>query len=324
MTPGATGPRAKIRQLLTRDERAAKAFEWIGALTWADKLDLIRTDDEILSIPLPLGPGQLRAHRAKMYSSYGRDLAVLAIQQNGWKGFEQPTPEVLVRLVREFPGVLYDVGANSGIYALLAVEARPGTRVVCFEPFPPALAALRANVAMNRFGSHIEVVAAAVDSEEGEATLYVPTATGALETSASLDGNFKEEIEAELKVPMVALDDYWIQAGRPRVSIVKIDVETTEHRVLEGCRSLVGHERPIIIFEVLPQADIAALRAFGSEFDLVDVRMTVHKALVGPEVVHDPRGWNHLYVPREHIDRIVRILTETGLDVSFDDAWPSR
>lgn len=307
-----------MRKLLTRDEKASRFFEAIGAFTWSDKLDLMRTDDEILAIPLPLGPGQLRSHRTKMYSSYGRDLAVLAIKQNGWGGFEQPTPEVLVRSVRSLAGVVYDVGANSGIYALLAVEAKPGTRVVCFEPFPPALDALRSNLAMNRFGSRVSVIEAAVDQFVGETTLYIPKATGALETSASLDANFKDDIEEELRVPTVTLDSYWRGSGCPRVSLVKIDTETTEHRVLQGSRELVESCRPLILFEVLPQAELDDLNMFGREFGLVDVRMTVHTAHVGADVVHDPRGWNHAFVPKEWLDEFVKILDQTGLAVSFE------
>jgi FkbM family methyltransferase len=47
--------------------------------------------------------------------------------------------------------VLYDIGANVGIYSLYAARRAPGARVVAFEPHPINHAALVHNVVLNRF-----------------------------------------------------------------------------------------------------------------------------------------------------------------------------
>jgi FkbM family methyltransferase len=310
--------RALVLDRLTQDERPARLLEQLGAFTWADRLDARRTGGDIVALALPLGPGQLRAKRIKMYGFDGRDQAVREILEHGWRGFEQPTPEVIVRVVRSFDGMVYDIGANSGIYALLAVEARPTTQVVAFEPFPPALEVLRQNLALSRAGSRIEVVAAAVTDTNGWVDLYIPIDQGVIETSASLNAEFKDsdEIAERLAVPATTLDQDWIQRGRPRVSLIKIDTESTEHRVLQGATELTMAERPVIVYEVLPGADVEAIERFGKEHDLVDVRMTVHTATLGQEVGYDPHGWNHLFVPRERLGQIVPILTEARLSVS--------
>jgi FkbM family methyltransferase len=304
---------------LTRDERPARFLEQLGAFTWADRLDARRSGGDVVALALPIGQGQLRAHRIKMYGFGGRDQAVREILEHGWRGFEQPTPEVVVRVVRAFDGIVYDIGANSGIYALLAVEARPTARVVAFEPFPPALDVLHQNLALCRAGSRIEVMAAAVTDTNGYVDLFVPIDQGVLETSASLNAEFKasDEIAERISVRATTLDQDWIERGRPRVSLIKIDTESTEHRVLQGATELTTAQRPIIVFEVLPGADIEAIERFGKEHDLVDVRMTVSTATLGQEVGYDPHGWNHLFVPRERLADIVPILEQARLAVSF-------
>jgi FkbM family methyltransferase len=309
--------KARVASYLTRDDRASRALERAGAFTLADRLDEIRTGGDVIAIPLPLGPGQLRAHRIKLLGFEGRDTAVQAIRKHGWRGFEEPTPEMLVRAVRAFAGLVYDVGANSGIYALLAVEARPEARVIAFEPFPPALEALRANLSLNRSGSRVEVVASAVSDSSSTALLHVPTHIGCIETSASLNSRFKADIETTVEVPTTTLDDDWRRRGRPRVSVIKIDTETTEYQVLRGASELVREERPIIFYELLPGGNAEAIREFAEDHRLLNVRMTGTTATVEGTIEHDPRGWNQVLVPAERRDDIVPLLEATDLLVTY-------
>ncbi len=223
---------------------------------------------------------------------------------------------MLVRIVRVFDGLVYDVGASSGIYSLLAVEARPGVRAVAFEPFPPALDALRANIALNRSGSRIEIVEAAVADMAGTSDLFVPADSGVIETSASLNSSFKESIDQKIAVRTVTLDDDWNRRHRPHVSLIKIDTESTEAQVLRGGAEIVSVDRPLIIFEVLPSADLDALRAYAHDHDLVTVRLTGTTATIGGEVDHDPRSWNQIFVPRERRNDIVPLLEAARLAVT--------
>jgi FkbM family methyltransferase len=305
------------------DHGVARLFETFGAHALADRLGgRSRVRDGVVGVDLPPAPGQVGTRSIRLYRCFGRDAAVEAIDEHGWRWFEEPTPEVLVRTVRATRGVVYDVGANSGIYSLLAVAADPFTRVVAFEPFPPALEALRNNLALNGTGGRVEVVAAAVADRVGEVDLFVPVDSGALETSASLNGSFKPEIARRLAVPAITLDEHWRRSGQPHVSLIKVDTETTEHQVLAGAAELVRSERPIIVFEVLPGADTDALASFASEHELVVVRLTATRATLDCPVAHDPRGWNQLLVPRERLDAIVEVLRDTGLEIASADDEP--
>jgi FkbM family methyltransferase len=101
---------------------------------------------------------------------------------------------VFAALVRVKGGLVLDVGANTGFYALVAVSVDPSVEVHAFEPYPPVLEVLHANVGMNVRGSRVRVFAEAVGGSRGDALLHIPNPShGLVETSASLNPAFRVE-----------------------------------------------------------------------------------------------------------------------------------
>jgi FkbM family methyltransferase len=139
--------------------------------------------------------------------------------------------------------VAFDIGANIGVYALLATSLTP-SRVVAFEPEPGVAAALAWTVRLN--GLAVRVEAKAVGERDGEATLYVSDTTDA---SNSLSASFRRA-QGTIQVPVVTLDRYCQTSGR-WPELLKIDTETTEPAVLRGARKVL-ERRPWILCEVLP------------------------------------------------------------------------
>ncbi len=130
-----------------------------------------------------------------------------------------------------------DVGANIGLYSLLASRASRGAPVVAIEPHPLAAARLRENADLNSF-ANIDVRQAAAGSAGGVAML----------TSGLVDQN---QIRPELKgyadsvrAPVVTIDDTLptTRLDPGAVSMVKIDTEGFEARVLAGARGLLSAE----------------------------------------------------------------------------------
>jgi FkbM family methyltransferase len=138
------------------------------------------------------------------------------------------------------PGdVVVDVGANLGIWSLLA--AKRGGRVHAFEPVPAMAARLRQHVAMNG-AEAIVVNQLAVGAESGSLPFFaVPTGnTGA----SSLSSHRADSVE--LCVDVIPLDSYI-----DRVDVRKVDVEGAELLVFRGARRLLSSENaPIVFFEI--------------------------------------------------------------------------
>jgi FkbM family methyltransferase len=65
-------------------------------------------------------------------------------------------------------GVVVDVGANIGLFALFCKQECPACTVVCFEPNPAAVSVLRRNV--RPFGDSVTVLPCALAADDGVAT----------------------------------------------------------------------------------------------------------------------------------------------------------
>jgi FkbM family methyltransferase len=151
------------------------------------------------------------------------------------------------------PGLtVFDVGANVGMYAVLAAR-RVGAagRVHAFEPTPHVAGRLRRNVTLNGL-DNVVVTEAAVSDRAGVATFYVQQASD----RSSLGGD-----GTPVPVQTITLDDYVPAQGLSKVDVMKMDVEGAETLALRGGRRLLaGEDAPVLMLEF----NAEALAAMGS------------------------------------------------------------
>jgi FkbM family methyltransferase len=210
------------------------------------------------------------------------------------------------------------VGANVGFYALTATAVDPDVDVHAFEPYPPVLELLRANLALNPRADRVQIFEQAIGSEPGHALLHIPRDPhGYVETSASLNPDFRlGGTEGALTVEVTTLDEHLATtAHRRRVSVVKVDVESLEHEVLAGASKLLSGDRPSVFVEVLPVSAIDALEQVRAEGQFVDVRLRPTEAVVSAAVEYDEQAWNHLWVPAERLAAELDLVGSCGLEV---------
>ena len=242
----------------------------------------------------------------------GRDQIVATAALSSWAAFERPLPALLHGWVARTPGLVVDVGANTGFYALLAACASPKARVLAFEPYWPVFEVLVRNLDANACGRRIEAVPLALSRREGTATLYVPTQEhGLMETSSSLEASFKTVHSEAQAIRTATLDGFLAghRRGRDRVTLIKVDVEGHDTAVLEGARRTVARSRPLLFVEVLPHADIATLTRFLAEERYVDVPILPDAPLRQETQVRvHAEAWNHALVPAEAAADLLGLL----------------
>lgn len=136
-------------------------------------------------------------------------------------------------------GVVFDVGAHVGYYAMAAAHAAgPAGRVVAFEPLPLNLRYLRGHVRANRL-TNITVVAACVGERGGRAGFEYCGGTGR-----------GRMVEGGGCVATVSLDEE-IEAGRlPAPDVIKMDVEGAEVGALNGAARTLRAKHPRILLSV--------------------------------------------------------------------------
>ena len=158
---------------------------------------------------------------------------------DGW--WEPDYMAAFNRLLRPGQCVL-DIGANHGIYALVAAQrVGPHGRIVAFEPNAQLCDLLRASVSVNGLANIVEVVQCAVGDTDGEATLEFDehwAAHGQIRPHIEAPATVRGMAARSERVRCIALDSFFADVARP-VDLVKMDVEGSEGLVLDGMKRLI-------------------------------------------------------------------------------------
>jgi FkbM family methyltransferase len=131
--------------------------------------------------------------------------------------------------------VVWDVGANLGVFAALAAQDAPAGKVVAFEPFPASAERCRENLQMNG-GARTEVKELALGNQAATVGLEVERDETGTQTPAVVGG------EGDLQIQQVAGDDL---NGSP--DVIKVDVEGAESAVLAGLSETLSDVRLIYV-----------------------------------------------------------------------------
>ena len=140
------------------------------------------------------------------------------------------------------PGTcIYDIGANVGIFTLMAgVKTGPAGKLYAFEPFPRNARYLRRHVELNQLQNCSVLEVAASDTE---GTQRFSTACEYHMCRFAPDG--------DMAVPCVTLDAciYGERKLRPP-DVVKMDVEAAELLVLRGASLALSEFHPSLFIEI--------------------------------------------------------------------------
>lgn len=180
----------------------------------------------------------------KVYFPKGCHLFNEVIRQQGI--YERDNVNILVNLVKK-DSVVFDIGANIGLISIPILQRRPDCTVVSFEPSPNNSSFLKRTAQSSKFGGRWHIILKAVGNSIGELDFFT-----ASEKMGAFDG-FKDTRRAgatkKISVPVTTIDAEWEAIGRPKVSVIKIDVEGAEIDVLTGAKACIEKEKPYIFTE---------------------------------------------------------------------------
>jgi FkbM family methyltransferase len=207
--------------------------------------------------------------------------------------YYEPLLEYCHRVVKK-GDVVFDVGANQGIYACaFAALVGPAGKVIAFEPQDYAIVALQNNARLNCF-NHIYIRQVAVSDHEGSAVLDI--SAGAVSASIVRDFGHEEAI----KVPTVTLTSVAEQLGLDRLDVIKMDIEGAELLALGGCKPLLERFKPTVVLEASPSEEqwhkiVALLADYGYDPHIFGVDGVLERI---PELVEEYP--NVVFIPRRH------------------------
>lgn len=156
---------------------------------------------------------------------------------------------------------VWDVGAYTGIYSLIASKLRPDSRIVAFEPFPDIALRLLQNVSLNNF-FNIECKQIALSNEESSIRLHV-TGASPLPSGSSIDPHPSKDDVKTIRIVTKTGDGVIAECQLPAPKLMKIDVEMAELKVLEGLvGTLSKTTKPIIFIELLTEQSYTEVKRF--------------------------------------------------------------
>ena len=165
--------------------------------------------------------------------------------------FSIDEPET-VAWIDEFIGageVMWDIGANIGLYALYAALG-PGIRVLAFEPGAGSYAALMRNVELNAMGDRIAAYCLAFDEATGLDVLHMMH-TGA---GHSMHAFGRPETARGKMTPAFSqaclgftIDDFRRIFDPPPPDHVKLDVDGNEAKIIRGGRATLAGAKTVMV-----------------------------------------------------------------------------
>ena len=175
---------------------------------------------------------------------YGKPLAKLVHKgyqienEIYWWGFdgchEKKSMQIFAEILRVIkPKIVWDIGANSGTYGILAKALIPEAKVCFFEPIPKAIEIIHENLLLNNLDA--EVFQLALGDYDGGGEIYFSKGAD-FAYSVTVNNNLLQSSVAadSMEISVMRADTLMEKFSLPVPDLVKLDVETYEFEVLKG------------------------------------------------------------------------------------------
>jgi FkbM family methyltransferase len=185
-----------------------------------------------------------------------------------WKGiynsWEKNTMNLWIKLSKK-ADVIFDIGANTGIFSLVSKAVNQESKVYGFEPIERICLKYKKNNEINNFDISCEVIA--LSNEDKIGLIYdVPDE---MAYSCSLNENVLDPSLNPFgtEVQIRRLDTFIEEHNIPKIDLIKLDVETFEPQVLEGFGKYLKEFKPTFIMEVLNDEVAEKVHFFMKDID---------------------------------------------------------
>ncbi len=204
-----------------------------------------------------------------------------------------------------------DIGANTGLFSLLAAKANPSARVHAFEIVPVVFEQLVRNVLRNDLARTIEPHLLGVGGPDD--AIRVPA--GSFGTSLPLSVSLLDRYPEGVSIPVRSLDQLSESLDLRGPLLIKIDVEGAERTLFAHAEALFDRCAPDVVCEILRDSDAAetlvpflSRRGYGAYlFEEFGLR---HYSAIRPQDFY--RDW--LLTPRSP-EALQALLSPLGLSL---------
>ncbi|MCL2326901.1 MAG: FkbM family methyltransferase [Bacteroidetes bacterium] len=142
---------------------------------------------------------------------------------------------------------IFDIGANFGLYSMVAKAVNPEANVYSFEPSKFAFDLINKNLKINNF--NINVFDFAISNTNGSKTFFESEKSSA--ASSFVVQETQQNSFSTREVITHTFKNFIDQHDIKTIDLISIDVESYESEVLEGMENIISEFLPNFIIEVL-------------------------------------------------------------------------
>lgn len=231
-------------------------------------------------------------------------------------GHEPLSMSLWIEIVKRMqPNLILDVGANTGLYGVVAKILNPYASVHFFEPTPAAQTSILQSLKANQIsdGALIHEVFLS-DETEPRKKLFV---NSPLDLDYIYEGSRETHSEISIEREVWKFADLFRskfkKLGADSIDLVKMDIEGHEFRALKGFEKYLTRNT-IFLIEVLDDSAANKLRNFFSSSDYTFVNIDDNSCTMGvQEELARSFKWNVLIVPKSKFSVIEEILVANKL-----------
>lgn len=221
-----------------------------------------------------------------------------------WKGlygWEKYSMKLWASLCKDSK-VIFDIGANTGLYSLVAKAVSPNSEVHAFEPFEAIHKKLATNAEINGFTIHSNCTA--VSNYTGNAVIYTEDPNFAYSVTVNKNLWVKDKEPVELNIKTITLKDYIEQNKIAGIDLMKIDVETHEPEVIEGFVPYLKPFKPIILIEILNDEVAQKLSNYFDPAEYYFYNVDEQTGIKKTGTLSKSNSYNFLILPKEKEERL--------------------
>lgn len=212
-----------------------------------------------------------------------------------WKGLDNGWEKVSVGLWKQLcteATVIFDIGANTGVYSLIAKTLNPEAKVFAFEPVDRVFEKLKRNADLNEYD--IVCTEKAVSDFTGKAVIYDTYDAHVLSVTVNQNLQAPGTRVIEKEITAITLKDFIEEQGLTRIDLMKIDVETHEAEVLDGFGEYLARFRPSMLIEILSDEVGEKIRRYVEGLDYLYFNIDENKGIRQVDSIGQSDYYNYL------------------------------
>jgi FkbM family methyltransferase len=165
--------------------------------------------------------------------------------ENAW---ERESMKLWIKLCENSNNII-DVGANTGIYSLVARSINKNANIYAFEPVERVYQKLEMNINLNKYS--INSFKKALSNFDGKGVIYDTNTEHTLSVTVNQDMSNNNSDKKITEIDCIKLDTFILKNNVKNIDLVKIDVEYHEPEVLAGFEEYLNIFQPTLLIEVL-------------------------------------------------------------------------